>query len=90
MPMVRKGSQTEQNPIRFKNLLGVTGRALKARGLRENTIRRFLAPAADLLNHRSFWEHQKEGLAVFISPDAASLYSFSKEFPERVCATIRT
>lgn len=66
-PMVQAGPETQQNPIRFKNLLRRAGEALEERGLKPRDAERFLAPAAGLLDDTPFWLHQSSGLAVFVA-----------------------
>ncbi|HEX2641738.1 MAG TPA: hypothetical protein VHU81_02020 [Thermoanaerobaculia bacterium] len=68
MPTVRAGD-TQQNAIRFKNLLRDIEKRLQERGLKGPELDSLLAPLAELEGDRAFWEHQDEGLAVFRSPD---------------------
>lgn len=70
MPTVRAGD-TQQNPIRFKNLLREAEKRLMEQGhLRQNRngdAGDFLDPLRALTDDRAFWEHQQEGLALFRS-----------------------
>lgn len=70
MPTVRAGD-TQQNPIRFKNLLREAEKRLIEQGhLRQNRngdAGDFLDPLRALTDDRAFWEHQQEGLALFRS-----------------------
>jgi hypothetical protein len=70
MPTVRAGD-TQQNPIRFKNLLREAEKRLMEQGhLRQNRngdAGDFLDPLRALTDDRDFWEHQQEGLALFRS-----------------------
>jgi hypothetical protein len=69
MPTVRAGD-TQQNPIRFKNLLREAEKRLIEHGhLRQNRNGDgdFLDPLRALTDDRAFWEHQQEGLALFRS-----------------------
>ena len=69
MPTVRVGD-TQQNPIRLKNLLrSVHDRLAEDWGLRNGKAGSLLEPVRDLLGNQTFWEHQNEGLALFRSAD---------------------
>ena len=69
MPTVRVGD-TQQNPIRLKNLLRSVHDRLEADwGLRNGRVGSLLEPVRDLLDDQTFWEHQSEGLALFRSAD---------------------
>jgi hypothetical protein len=73
MPTVKAGD-TQQNSIRFKNLLRTAAERLEERGLRSPEADQLLEPAKGLINDYSFWEHQDEGLAVFRSPSLFRTY----------------
>jgi hypothetical protein len=49
-PMVKAGPETQQNPIRFKNLVREALDALQERGLEEKEAEALLAPAIDLID----------------------------------------
>ena len=68
MPAHRAGSERRQDPIRFKNLVRQAQEQLEAAGVRSPEARGILEPAADLLRHNDFWQHQGDGLAVFAAP----------------------
>jgi hypothetical protein len=84
MPTVRKGTETEQNWIRFKNLLREAEKQLKGRGRRDSEVNDILKPAYDLLKNRSFLEHQREGLAVFMAPGSIKYYTLTESFNEKL------
>jgi hypothetical protein len=69
LPTHRAGQQTEQDPIRFKNLLREAERRLLDRGMGPRDVGALLQPAQALLNDALFWQHQRDGLAVFIARD---------------------
>ena len=73
MPTLRAGD-TQQNPIRFKNLLRHAEAGLEDFGLRNGRAVELLAPARRLVDDRAFWEHQEEGLALFRSPQMFKTY----------------
>ena len=76
MPTHRKGVDTQQGPIRLKNLLTEAEAQLVAHGERAPTARELLAPAHTLLEDSPFWQQQSAGLALFLSPGATNLASF--------------
>lgn len=69
LPTHRTGTEMQQDPIRLKNLLREVERQLLAAGEREGNIGTMLKPAWDLLGDTKFWQHQSDGLAVFVSKD---------------------
>jgi hypothetical protein len=75
MPTHRAGRETEQNPIRFKNLLREAEDRLLATGLRSPDVREILKPAQRLLQESGFWRNQSHGLAVFFYTGSVSLLS---------------
>jgi hypothetical protein len=81
-PMVKAGPETQQNPIRFKNLLRQAQDALAERGLAEDEVRELLASATELIDDTPFWQHQSTGLAVFLSPGFFRYYRLPLEVRE--------
>lgn len=66
---VRKG-EFKKLEIEFKNLLQEVREKLKENWeLKERKIEELLKKATSLAADNSFWQEQKEGLAVFISPE---------------------
>ena len=76
MPTHRKGVDTQQGPIRLKNLLTEAEAQLVAHGERAPNARELLAPAQILLEDSPFWQRQSAGLALFLSPGATNLATF--------------
>jgi hypothetical protein len=68
MPTHRSGRDTEQDPLRLKNLLARADDELRASGLRGPEAAAILEPGRKILSDRAFWQHQQEGLALFLSP----------------------
>jgi hypothetical protein len=68
MPTHRAGPETEQDPVRFKNLLQSAEEELTDRGQRRPEAIALLAPARDLLGQQEFWRHQCDGLAMLLAP----------------------
>ncbi|HEX7185489.1 MAG TPA: hypothetical protein VF756_26940 [Thermoanaerobaculia bacterium] len=65
-PTVRVGD-TQQNPIRLKNLIRKAEVRLQELGTRDVEAVGLLESARRLLDDQDFWEHQREGLAVFVA-----------------------
>lgn len=68
MPTVRAGTQTQQNPIRLKNLLRRVSDRLVETGRREADVAQLLTPLREITDDLAFWQRQSEGLAVFFAP----------------------
>lgn len=67
MPTHRVGREIQQDPIRYKNLLSAVERRLEERGLRRPEIESLLERGYVLQENSDFWQHQSDGLALFIS-----------------------
>ncbi|MDX9835383.1 MAG: hypothetical protein RBT36_09280 [Desulfobulbus sp.] len=89
MPTHRAGRDTEQDPIRFKNLLRGVEERLKATGLRTPEVQELLKEPRRLLEDDGFWRRQSDGLAVFFSEDAFHLFRLPIQFKELVVVTNR-
>ena len=74
MPTHRAGRDTEQDPIRFSNLLRQAEERLLAKGMRSPEVRELLRPAQELAGEPGFWRHQSDGLAVFLASDVFRSY----------------
>jgi len=82
LPTVRAGAETQQNPIRFKNLLREAAGRLVERGLDKTQADELLAPARELVDDYDFWQHQEDGLAVFLAPGFFHTYRLPIVFQE--------
>jgi hypothetical protein len=74
LPTHRAGQDTQQDPIRFKNLLREAELSLLDRGMGPRDVSALLQSAQALLEEAHFWQHQRDGLAVFIAPDDFHFY----------------
>ena len=74
LPTERVGSETRQNPIRFKKLLRDAEDRLSRSGLRAAEAQQLLDPARRLLDDVPFWQRQGEGLVVYLSPKQFRYY----------------
>lgn len=84
MPTHIRGAEIRQGPIRLKNLLSEAHGRLAAQGMKETGIDALLAPAAALVEDYRFWQHQNEGLALFLSDDGMHEHRVPLTFDERV------
>ena len=89
MPMHRSGPETQQDPIRFKNLLREAEERLIARGLRTPEAKELLEPAERLLQDGLFRQHHSDGLAMFLSPEVFYYFLLPFVFEELVMVTDR-
>ncbi len=81
MPAHRTGDITE-DPIRLKNILRAAEERLVGGGMRSPEALQLLAPARDLLPNTDFWQHQSDGLALFMAPGVFRSYRVPCSFPE--------
>jgi hypothetical protein len=89
MPMHRSGPETQQDPIRFKNLLGEAEERLMTQGLPAPEARELLESAQKLLQGDLFHQHQSDGLGMFLSPGVFRTYLLPFVFKELVIVTDR-
>lgn len=89
LPTHRAKPETQQDPIRFKNLLAEAEKRLTAAGLRSPDAKQLLEPAQKLLDDSVFWRYQSDGLAVFLAPDFFRFYTLPINFEELVVTTNR-
>lgn len=89
MPTHPKGKESEQDPIRFKNLINKAENHLKQEGFRASEIDSLLKSARELLTDSGFWNHQSEGLAVFINSHEFRYYRLPLRFKEYIAASHR-
>ncbi len=75
LPTHRAGQDTQQDPIRFKNLLRDAEKQFLDSGMGPREVVALLKPAQTLLDDSNFWKHQSEGLAVFMTSDDFHSYN---------------
>ncbi|NJL32808.1 MAG: hypothetical protein HC893_01815 [Chloroflexaceae bacterium] len=80
--MARLGRETRQNSIRLKNLHTAAEERLVERGMRPEEVRRLLQPMEQLIEDTEFLQHQNDGLAIFLSPDAMHTFRLPLELDE--------
>jgi hypothetical protein len=89
MPTRRAGREKRQNPILFKNLVKKAEDQLLQAGIPEKERQKFMKPAQEILGIHSFWQHQSDGLAVFLSSGLFLTYRFPERFEELVVVARR-
>lgn len=82
-------NESEQDPILLKNLFRQAEEQLGAYGMRATDAHSLLEPAARLLPDMGFWQHQGNGLAVFISPGFFRYYRTPYSFYSLVIVSQR-
>lgn len=89
MPTERLGAETQQNPIRLKNLLSQAEEQLIESGLRAPEAQKLLKPAVELQQDRPAWQSMGDGLALFIGPNTYYSYRVPLRFDELVVVNDR-
>jgi hypothetical protein len=84
MPTHRTGTDAQQDPIRLKNMLREAEKQLSAQGIGRRKVQNMLEPASMLLQDSTFWQHQSDGLAIFISSNRVRRYRLPLNFNEFV------
>jgi hypothetical protein len=84
LPTHRRGAETVQNPVRFKNLLREAEERLATLGIRTPDARALLEVPYGRVKDSLFWQHQANGLAVFLAPQTTLFYRLPIDFDERV------
>ncbi len=82
MPTHRLGREQQQDAVRLKNLLAEAEVKLLANGLRRSKVQKLMRPAEELLWDKVFWQHQSDGLAMFLSNDFFVKYRLPAGFEE--------
>ncbi|HEX5808109.1 MAG TPA: hypothetical protein VFY25_05545 [Anaerolineales bacterium] len=82
MPTHRLGREQQQDPVRLKNLLAEAETKLLANGIRRPEVQKLMSPAEQLLWDRDFWQHQGDGLAIFLANDFSRVYRLPAAFEE--------
>ncbi len=77
----RSGREVQQGPIRLKNLLKEASQKLKAAG-HDDSI---LDPLVSKPNENEFWQHQGEGLAIYLTPSDCRMFRLNRSVDEKVC-----
>ena len=89
MPTHRSGPETQQDPIRLKNLIRRAEESLVAAGIRRPDASEVLRPARELIEDEAFWRHQSDGLALFLRTGWFRCYRLPLAFEEMVVVSDR-
>lgn len=84
LPTHRAGPDGQQDPIRLKNLLAQAEKSLLGYGIRRVEAQQLLQPAEELLTNSEFWQHRRDGLAIFLSGETSKIYRVPERFDEGV------
>lgn len=84
MPTHRAGRETQQDPIRLRNLLRTAEAQLQASGMDTQEIAALLQPALALLEDGIFWQHQQDGLALYLAAGDFHFYRLPYSVDEQV------
>lgn len=85
----RKGVETQQDPVRLKELLKRAEARLVEEGVRAPDAQERLRPAAALLDMHDFWQFQSDGLALLLSPKMFRHYRLQHRFEDTVMVNTR-
>jgi hypothetical protein len=83
-PTVQAAVEPEESSLHLKNLLAKAKAELVERGVPRTEIDDLLAPALDLLDERTFWQHQLKGLALFLTREGMRYWRLPFEVDEIV------
>jgi len=84
LPTHKKGNNVQQDSIRLKNLLVEAEKKLKDHHMKSREIDNFLEEAHKLLDQPSFWRHNDNGLAIFITDDSFNYFRIPYSFSDKV------
>ena len=84
MPTHKGGRETRQDPVRLRNLIGQAATQLVKVGMPTEDINTMLAPASELLDHKDFWQHQSDGLVIFLGKDFFQYHRIPIDFDDFV------
>jgi hypothetical protein len=89
MPTFRAGVETQQNPIRLKNLLRTVQQKLEESGMESTDAAELMTPVRELVDDQTFWQTQSDGLAIFRSPEVFRTYRLPAALDEFVLVNER-
>jgi hypothetical protein len=82
LPTGRRFPESQQDPIRFRNLLSEVERSLGS-ALHAEARDALLAPLHELATNERFWKHTLDGLAVLRAGDFYKVWKLQRPVPER-------
>lgn len=84
MPTFRAGREVQQNAVRFKNLIKHVRHKLDEQAVNITRIDARVDEALKLAANDHWWQHQGDGLAMFLADDFMECYRLPAEMPELV------
>lgn len=84
LPTHLRGEEVRQGPIRLKNLISEAAERLTQAGMGSQEGEALLAPATALVEDYDFWQHQNQGLALFLDGDGLRSYRVPLPLVEQV------
>lgn len=82
IPGLQSGDDHKKTKIEFKNSVTSVEDKLNAWGYERGEKEEFLKPLHELLNKDDFWFQQRDGVAVFLSPDFFAYYRLPISFKQ--------
>lgn len=89
LPTHPAGRETQQDPIRLKNLLREAESKMAAEHLRRPAVGAILGPARQLADRSGFWRAQSSGLVIYLSEGFFQYFRLPMEFGERALVSDR-
>lgn len=89
MPTLRSGREVQQNAIRFKNVVRQANEQLEEHFPDNRALKAKLDEIAHWQSNDVFWQHQSDGLAIFLTADRVESYRVPLEFEELVTVNDR-
>jgi len=80
MPTHRSGPETQQDPIRLKNLIRQAEQRFVGTGTRRRDANEILHSVRELIEDEAFWRHQSDGLALFLRTGWFRCYRLALRF----------
>ena len=84
LPTHRAGPETRKNSIRLKNLVTEAEKLLLEQDVRGPDARKLLEPARAMIDNHDIWQHQQDGLALFMAAGLFQSYQTPLRFEELV------
>ena len=84
LPTYRAGREVRQNAIRFKNLLRTCRQRLADCGVEDDAADELLAAPEKLAADVDWWQHQSDGLAMFVNSERCDYFRAPLSFDEVV------
>lgn len=84
MPAHRVGCEQQQDSIRLKNLVAQAKEKLIDYGVDKSKVQEMMRPVDLMVTDTDYWQHQSDGLAVFLSSDFSRIFRLPANFDELV------